>query len=117
MAKKPIEISIKKYLEKLREKNVRVKKAILYGSYASGKADKDSDIDLAIISPDLGHDSFDEAVMLRKYTRGIDLDISPRPYSEKQYKEAKKGDFLYDEIIRKGKIVYDFCEGENFIKN
>ncbi len=107
MAKKPIEVSIKKYLEALNAKNIRVKKAILYGSYASGKADKDSDIELAIISPDLGNDSFEETIMLRKFTWGIDLDISPRPYSEKQYKEAQKGDFLYDEIIRKGKIVYD----------
>ena len=107
MAKKPIEVSIKKYLETLRARNIRIKKAILYGSYANGKADKDSDIDLAIISPDFGNDSFDEAIMLRKLTRGIDLDISPRPYSIKQYQEAKKGDFLYDEIIRKGKVVYD----------
>ncbi|MDA8335015.1 MAG: nucleotidyltransferase domain-containing protein [Peptococcaceae bacterium] len=107
MAKKPIEVSIKKYLETLRTKNIRVEKVILYGSYANGKADKDSDIDLAIISPDFGNDSFDEALMLRKLTRGIDLDISPRPYSEKQFRTATKGDFLYDEIIRKGKIVYE----------
>lgn len=107
MAKKPVEVSIKKYLEALRTRNVHVKKVILYGSYANGKADKDSDIDLAIISPDFGHDSFDEAIMLRKLTRGIDLDISPRPYSEKQYKSAQKGDFLYDEIIRKGKVVFE----------
>lgn len=107
MAKKPFEVIINKYLEALRTKNIRVKKAILYGSYANGKADKDSDIDLAIISPDLGNDSFEEAILLRKFTRGIDLDISPRPYSEKQYKAAKKFDFLYDEIIRKGKVVYE----------
>ncbi|HUW65450.1 MAG TPA: hypothetical protein VMW83_12310 [Spirochaetia bacterium] len=69
--------------------------------------ENDKDIDLTIISPDLGNDRFDEAIMLRKFTRGIDLDISPRPYSEKQYKEAKKGDFLYDEINRKGKVVYE----------
>lgn len=107
MAEKPIEVSIKKYLETLRAKNIRIKTAILYGSYANGKADRDSDIDLAIISPDFGNDSFDEAILLRKLTRGIDLDISPRPYSEKQYKTAKKGDFLYDEIIRKGQVVYE----------
>ncbi|MDT3699802.1 MAG: nucleotidyltransferase domain-containing protein [Thermincola sp.] len=107
MAKKSIEISIKKYLEALRSNNIRVNKVILYGSHANGTFDKDSDIDLAIISPDLGQDSFDEAIMLRKLTRGIDLDISPRPYSVKQYQEAGKGDFLYDEVIRKGKVVYD----------
>ena len=107
MAKRPVEVSIKKYLEELRANNIRVKKAILYGSYANGKADQDSDIDLAIISPDFGNNHFDEAILLRKLTRGIDRDISPRPYSEKQYKAAKKGDFLYDEIIRKGMVVYE----------
>ncbi|MDD2421986.1 MAG: nucleotidyltransferase domain-containing protein [Heliobacteriaceae bacterium] len=107
MAKKPFEVSIKEYLEKVRSKNIRVNKVILYGSYATGKADKDSDIDLAIISSDFGNDCFDEAMILRKLTRGINLDISPRPYSEKQYKEAKKGDFLYDEIITKGKVVFE----------
>ncbi|WP_449240917.1 nucleotidyltransferase domain-containing protein [Desulfoscipio gibsoniae] len=107
MAKRPIEISIKKYLEKLSANNIRVKKAILYGSYANGKADKDSDIDLAVISPDFGVDSFNEAILLRRFNRGIDLDISPRPYSENQYNAAQKGDFLYDEIIQKGKVVYE----------
>ncbi len=107
MAKEPIEVTINKYLEALKKNNTQVQRVILYGSYANGKADKDSDIDLAIISPDLGHDSFDEAIRLRKLTHGIDLDISPRPYSERQYQEAKKGDFLYDEIIKKGKIVYE----------
>jgi predicted nucleotidyltransferase len=102
MVKMPLEVSIKKYLEALRNKNISIKKVILYGT-----SDQDSDIDLAIISPDFGKDSFDEAIMLRKLTRKINLDISPRPYSVKQYQVAEKGDFLYDEIIRKGKVVFD----------
>jgi predicted nucleotidyltransferase len=107
MVKMPLEVSIKKYLEALRNKNISIKKVILYGSYVNGTSDQDSDIDLAIISPDFGKDSFDEAIMLRKLTRKINLDISPRPYSVKQYQVAEKGDFLYDEIIRKGKVVFD----------
>jgi len=107
MAKKQIEISIKKYLEALRSRKIRVKKAILYGSLAAGTGDKDSDIDLAIVSPDLGRDRFKESLMLKKLTFGVDLDISPRPYSVEQYKKARQGDFLYDEIIQKGKTVYE----------
>lgn len=107
MAKKQIEVSIKKYLEELRSKNIRVEKAILYGSLAAGTADEDSDIDLAIISPDLGRDRFTEAVMLKKLTFGVDLNISPRPYSVEQYQKARQGDFLFDEIIQKGKTVYE----------
>ncbi len=107
MARKQIEVSIKKYLETLRNKNIKVKKAILYGSCASGSNNKDSDIDLAIISPDFGRDRFREALMLKKLTRDVDLDISPRPYSIEQYQKAMQGDFLFDEIIQKGKTVYE----------
>jgi predicted nucleotidyltransferase len=107
MAGKQIEVSIKRYLDTLRSEKINVKKAILYGSRASDGGDKDSDIDLAIISPDFGRDRFGEALMLKKLTRGINLDISPRPYSVEQYQEARQGDFLFDEIIQKGKIVYE----------
>lgn len=107
MVKKHFEVSIKKYIEALKNKNIRIRKAILYGSLAAGTGDEDSDIDLAIISPDLGRDRFEESLMLKRLTRGIDLDISPRPYSIEQYQKARQGDFLYDEIIQKGKTVYE----------
>jgi predicted nucleotidyltransferase len=107
MAGKQIEVSIIRYLETLRTKNIKVKKAILYGSHALGTNDRDSDIDLAIISPDFGRDRFGEALMLKKLTRDIDLDISPRSYSVEQYRQAREGDFLFDEIIKKGKTVYE----------
>ncbi len=107
MAKKHFESSIKKYLRGLRKNNIRVEKAILYGSLAAGTGDADSDIDLAVVSPDLGHDRLKESLLLKKLTRGVDLDISPRPYSAEQFQNARQGDFLFDEIIQKGKIVYE----------
>jgi predicted nucleotidyltransferase len=107
MAKKQVEISIRKYLEALRARNIRVKRVILYGSLAAGTSNEDSDIDLAIVSPDLGRNRFDEAILLKKLTFGIDLDISPRPYSVEQYRTTKQGEFLFDEIIQKGKTVYE----------
>lgn len=107
MVKKQVDIVIKKYIEQLRINKIAVKKAILYGSYVNGTPDNDSDIDLAIVANDFGGNRLKEALLLRKLTRGIDLDISPRPYSVKQYQSATQGDFLYDEIIRKGKIVFE----------
>ena len=73
----------------------------LYGSLAAGIDDEDSDIDLAIVSPDPGRDRFKESLMLKKLTFGVDLDISPRPYSVEQYQKARQGDFLFDEIMPK----------------
>ncbi len=107
MAKKQVDIIIKKYIEQLRTNKIAVKKAILFGSYVNGTPDKDSDIDIAIVANDFGENRLNEALLLRKLTRGIDLGISPRPYSVKQYQSATQGDFLYDEIIRKGKIVFE----------
>ncbi len=107
MVEKQIEVSIRKYLELLGSRNIRVNKAILYGSLATGAGDQDSDIDLAIVSPDLGRDRFNESILLKKLTFGVDLDISPRPYSVKQYRETKQGEFLFDEIVQKGKVVYE----------
>jgi predicted nucleotidyltransferase len=107
MVEKQIEVSIRKYLELLGSRNIRVNKAILYGSLATGAGDQDSDIDLAIVSPNLGRDRLNEAILLKKLTFGIDLDISPRPYSVKQCRETKQGEFLFDEIIQKGKVVYE----------
>jgi len=77
----------------------------LFGSYAKGSAGKDSDIDIAIISPDFGKDYIEEAVILKEISEDIDLDISPRPYSLEEYKNIKQGQFLYDEIVSKGKPI------------
>ncbi|WP_066640157.1 nucleotidyltransferase domain-containing protein [Desulfolucanica intricata] len=35
-------------------KNIKVDSVILFGSYAKGTADKDSDVDIAVISPEFG---------------------------------------------------------------
>lgn len=60
---------------------------------------------MAIISPDLGRDRIEEAVLLKKIAEEVDLDISPRPYSVEQYLKARSGEFLHDEIIEKGKVI------------
>lgn len=105
MVKKHVEVIVDKYIKALKSRNVRVEKAILFGSYAKGSAGKDSDIDIAIISPDFGQDYVEEAVMLKEISEEIDLDISPRPYSLEEYKNIKQGQFLYDEIVSKGKPI------------
>ncbi len=105
MAKKQVEVIIKEYINALKAKKIRVEKAILFGSYARGQENKDSDIDIAIISPDFGQDYLEEAVMLKKISETVDLDISPRPYSTEEYKKVSPGQFLHDEIINKGKSV------------
>ncbi|VEN74031.1 hypothetical protein EPICR_220018 [Candidatus Desulfarcum epimagneticum] len=45
------------YVRELSKRNINVKTAIVFGSYASGKYDKWSDIDVALISDDFKGDS------------------------------------------------------------
>jgi len=105
MAGKQIELTVREYIQLLRKNNIRVDRAILFGSYASGEIREDSDIDVAIIGPDFGRDRIEEMVFLKKLAEQVDYDLSPRPYSLDQYRNAKRGDFLHDEIIRKGKAI------------
>jgi predicted nucleotidyltransferase len=105
MAGKQVEMTLREYINLLRKNNIRVYRAILFGSHATGHAREESDIDVAIISPDLGKDRIEEAVLLKKIAEEVDFDISPRPYSVEQYLKARSGEFLHDEIIEKGKVI------------
>ena len=55
---------ILRFVTALTTRGIRVEKAVLYGSHALEKTRVDSDIDLAIVSPDFGRDRFEERKML-----------------------------------------------------
>lgn len=61
-------------------------KFILFGSYATGKYTEASDIDIAVIMPEVG-DVFDQDVVLRKKAIPIDPRIVPLVFSEQDYNE------------------------------
>ena len=42
---------VRRFLEKLRQDNVPIEQAVVYGSRAKGNARADSDIDLCVVSP------------------------------------------------------------------
>jgi predicted nucleotidyltransferase len=105
MVKKHVEKIIKDFANKVKEKAIKVEAVFLFGSYGQNKADENSDIDVAIISPDFGKDFFEECALLKKISLKVDFDISPRAYSLEEYKNAREGDFLYQEIIKKGKLI------------
>ncbi len=72
---------IGKFLTSLREEGIRVDSAYLYGSYANGTETEWSDIDVAIISPDISHDSFEERIRFMKLSSRIDKRIEPMPFA------------------------------------
>lgn len=105
MGEKQIEIAVRDYLHTLRNNKIAVEKAILYGSHAANTADRDSDIDIVIVSKEFGQDYVKEAVKLKLLALEVNPDISPRPYSLSDYRTSKPGDFLFDEVIQKGRII------------
>ena len=68
---------VDKYVQVILE-NYEVKTIILFGSYAKGTYNEDSDIDIAIVTDDLKcNDVFDELLNLKKLRRKIDYRIEP----------------------------------------
>ncbi|WP_045213717.1 nucleotidyltransferase domain-containing protein [Desulfonatronovibrio magnus] len=63
----------------------QVDRAYLYGSYAKGKANKWSDIDVAIVSPDFSQDLFEERVLLMKLALKLDDRIEPSPFRPEDF--------------------------------
>lgn len=105
MGEKQVEIVVQDYVRTLRNHKIPVERAILYGSQAANTADKDSDIDIVIVSKDFGRDYIQEAVRLKMLALDVNPDISPRPYSTEDYRNCKPGSFLFDEVIQKGRVV------------
>jgi predicted nucleotidyltransferase len=92
-------------------KQYGIEKIILFGSYAYGIPNKDSDIDLLIIKNIPANETRDFRIKLKK---ALWLKLGKLSYSfdilvdnEQRIKERiEMGDLFYKEIYSKGKIIY-----------
>jgi uncharacterized protein len=83
-------------------------KIILYGSYAYGKPDKDSDIDLLIVK-NTDKRWVDRFVEVKKliYDPERRISISPIVYTPLEIKNRlADGDDFLEEVVFKGKVLY-----------
>lgn len=87
------------FLERLKAAGMQIAGAYLFGSHLTGKADEWSDIDVAVISPQIGADRFEERVRLTKIAFAIDDRIEPLPFSPDSF---TPDDPLVREILRTG---------------
>jgi predicted nucleotidyltransferase len=69
-------IMLEKY-KKLLSQHMVFEKLILYGSYATGNAHKDSDVDVAIVVDGISGDYFSTRPLLWKIRREVDDRIEP----------------------------------------
>jgi len=102
MAKKEILDKIKHFISLVKQNNISVNKAYLFGSHVFENANDCSDIDVAIISENFGKNYIQETLLLMDLANKIDLSISPDLYTLDEYNKATQGDFLWQEIIQKG---------------
>lgn len=76
-------------------------KIILFGSYAKGNFNEDSDIDIAVILKDY-NSLIDIQLDLMRIRRKIDSRIEPHPFREKDFEASNP---LVNEILKYGKDV------------
>lgn len=80
-----IVVIISNFVNALKEKGIRVEQVYLYGSYAYGEPKHESDIDIAVVSPDFGKDRYEEGKLLRQIAWRINSRIEPIPISKESF--------------------------------
>ncbi len=78
---------IRRFVDTLAKKGIRIEQVILYGSYASGNLHSGSDLDLAIVSPDFGKDRFEEGKLLLQTAWRVDPRLQPVPISSEAFEK------------------------------
>lgn len=86
-------------------RTIRVQAAILFGSHARGSADRWSDVDLAVVSPDFARMSSEQIMdLLVEVALAVDPRVEIRPYTPHELKEARPTNFL-GHIVATGKLI------------
>ena len=91
---------IENFIRLLKEENIIIEKVILFGSYAKGTYRDDSDIDLAIISPNFKEeDCIENMTLLLCKANILKADIQTIPFSVEEYNNPKG---IMEEILNTG---------------
>jgi uncharacterized protein len=87
MVEIPVKIrkTISKYIRALKENDVNVDQAVLFGSYAKGNYSEWSDIDLAVVSKAFEGSWIKDRKKIRAITLSISSDIQVLPYRPEDF--------------------------------
>jgi predicted nucleotidyltransferase len=97
---------IKRYLAALPTVGIHASKAVLFGSFAKGRADRDSDIDLIVVAPEFdGPRDIEMAKELWHATLAADNRIEPIPCGEREWESGDGRPII--EIARREGIVIE----------
>ena len=76
---------ISQYLASLKAHGFQIQDAILFGSYANGRANQGSDVDLALVSEAFEGVRFTDKNKIRRITIGISTDLEVFPFNPKNF--------------------------------
>ena len=92
---------LSEYVQRLSQ-DINVHSAILFGSYATGKWDQESDIDIAVFSGDFASmDRVEAITFLLNKALPYNLDIQPLAYDANDLKDPSENPFI-QEILTTG---------------
>ncbi len=100
------DISIKKaklFIDSLREAGIDVSEAYLFGSVAQELPEKDSDIDLAVVSSDFQGIRYYDIKKISKYRIKVDLRLEIHPFSRQEVEQDPPQFFL--KIKQEGLLI------------
>lgn len=86
MSKTEVKKIIRNYAKVLRARNFPVSSMYLFGSYAKNKANKWSDIDVAVISNKLRRNYERNRTMIRNICLDVDTRLEPHTFTEEDFK-------------------------------
>lgn len=96
---------IKRLIEIIRI-HYRPEKIVLFGSFAWGKPEQDSDVDLFIIK-ETKENRYFRQLKVRRLIKG-ELPVDILVYTPKEVeKRLAMEDFFIEDIIKKGKVLYE----------
>ena len=72
---------VRLFIKNLKKNNIYIKSAYIFGSHAKGNSNKDSDIDVAVVSYDFGKNRLKEMMFLRKISLKVNSHIEPITFS------------------------------------
>jgi predicted nucleotidyltransferase len=81
-------------------------RVILFGSYATGKATEDSDVDLLVVMKHSGRDVEQAFNIRRSINRRFPLDLVVRTPNEVRHRLRNNDTFLSN-VYREGKTLYE----------
>ena len=84
------------------------RRVILFGSFARGQSDRNSDLDLLVVMRQEVENPRRESVRIRRELRGISMPMDILVVSESRLQAlADAPGLIYREALRNGKVVYE----------